>query len=117
MIVLSLVGVAGGFLSGLVGVGGGIIFVTALVYVMGWDIREAVAASLAIVISTAAVGVYPYVGFDEIATLPSLIVGSILGALLGVRVRDRVPAGAIRVGFGALMVVIAVQGMFDTGLL
>lgn len=57
LIILSLVGVAGGVLSGLVGVGGGIIFVPALVYVTGWDIREAVAASLGIVIFSSISGV------------------------------------------------------------
>src|SRR3990170_4636823 len=48
--ILAAVGVCGGVLSGVVGVGGGIVFVPGLVYVLGWDIREAVAASLVIVV-------------------------------------------------------------------
>lgn len=47
---LGVIGVLGGILSGLVGVGGGIVFVPGLVYVGGWSIKEAVAASLVIII-------------------------------------------------------------------
>ncbi|HSL00724.1 MAG TPA: sulfite exporter TauE/SafE family protein [Rubrobacteraceae bacterium] len=39
-----------GLLSGLAGVGGGVFFVPALVYVAGWSITDAVAASLVMVI-------------------------------------------------------------------
>lgn len=114
-----VLGAAVGVLSGLLGVGGGILLVPLLVLGLGLKTKQAVSTSLAVVTFTAVVGVlgYLYFGFDEIATLPPLVVGSILGALLGVRVRDRVPSGAIRVGFAVLMVVIAVQGIFDTGLI
>jgi uncharacterized membrane protein YfcA len=47
--ILGVIGVVGGILSGLVGVGGGIVFVPGLVYAGGWEIQEAVAASLVII--------------------------------------------------------------------
>jgi uncharacterized membrane protein YfcA len=47
-LILGVIGVIGGILSGLVGVGGGIVFVPGLVYAGGWEIKEAVAASLVI---------------------------------------------------------------------
>jgi uncharacterized membrane protein YfcA len=50
LLILAALGVMGGVLSGLVDGGGGIIFVPALVYAAGWDIKEAVAASLVVVI-------------------------------------------------------------------
>src|SRR5919202_1879309 len=50
LLISGLVGLIGGLLSGLGGVGGGIFFVPALVYVAGWGIKEAVAASLVLVI-------------------------------------------------------------------
>ena len=49
LLILAALGAMGGVLSGLVD-GGGIIFVPALVYAAGWDIKEAVAASLVVVI-------------------------------------------------------------------
>ncbi len=50
LLILAALGVLGGMLSGLVDGGGGIIFVPALVYAAGWDIKEAVAASLVVVV-------------------------------------------------------------------
>src|SRR4028119_1732088 len=50
IVVLAILGLFGGVLSGLAGVGGGVVFVPTLVYAAGWDIKEAVAASLVIVI-------------------------------------------------------------------
>src|SRR3712207_9038204 len=50
ILILALLGVLGGMLSGLVDGGGGIIFVPALIYAGGWDIKEAVAASLGVVV-------------------------------------------------------------------
>jgi uncharacterized membrane protein YfcA len=48
LLIFGLIGFAGGMLSGLIGIGGGVVFVPALVYVAGWNIKEATAASLAI---------------------------------------------------------------------
>src|SRR3712207_9551082 len=50
LLILAVLGVLGGVLGGVVGVGGGIVFVPALVYVTGWDIKEAVAASFVIIV-------------------------------------------------------------------
>src|SRR4028119_687571 len=50
LLILAVLGTLGGALSGVAGVGGGIVFVPTLVYAAGWDIKEAVAASLVIVI-------------------------------------------------------------------
>ena len=50
LLILAALGFSGGMFSGLVDGGGGIIFVPALIYAGGWDIKEAVAASLVVVI-------------------------------------------------------------------
>ena len=50
LLILAVLGVLGGVLAGVAGVGGGIVFVPALVYVAGWDIKEAVAASFVIIV-------------------------------------------------------------------
>src|SRR3712207_9479315 len=47
--VLACLGVFGGVLSGLVGVGGGIIFDPALIYVAGWNIEQAAEASFVVI--------------------------------------------------------------------
>lgn len=112
-----LVFVAGifiGALSGLVGVGGGIMMVPLMVLGLGLTIKRAVSTSLAVAMFTGIVGAAGYVatGFrdpQELLSLLPLVVGSIIGAWLGVRVRDPLPDGAIRVGFGVFMVVVSLR--------
>lgn len=108
-------GAAVGTLSGLLGVGGGVVMVPLLVLGLGLETKRAVSTSLAVVILTGLVGVsgYLYTGFDELSTLPPLIVGAVFGALLGVRIRDWVPSNALRVGFAVLMLFIALRGLFE----
>ena len=54
-----LIGIAAGLLSGLLGVGGGALFVPALVLVLGLDQIEAEATSLLAIVPVAAVGATP----------------------------------------------------------
>jgi uncharacterized membrane protein YfcA len=51
-------------------------------------------------------------GFREVQdllSLPPLIIGSVIGAPLGVRIRDRLPESLVRIGFGVFMVVVALH--------
>jgi uncharacterized protein len=109
-----LAGIFIGSLSGLVGVGGGVMMVPLMVLGMGLTTKGAVSTSLAVVMFTGVIGAAGYVatGFrdpQDLLSLPPLIVGSIVGAPLGVRVRDRLPSGVIRGIFGAFMVVVALR--------
>src|ERR671916_814391 len=116
-IALPLVFLAGifiGTLSGLVGVGGGVMMVPLMVLGMGLGTKRAVSTSLAVVMFTGIIGAAGYIatGFRDPAqllSLPPLIVGSMVGAPLGVRLRDRLPAGTIRMIFGGFMVIVALR--------
>ena len=109
-----LAGIFIGSLSGLVGVGGGVMMVPLMVLGMGLTTKGAVSTSLAVVMFTGIIGAAGYVatGFrdpQDLLSLPPLIVGSMVGAPLGVRVRDRLPSGVIRSIFGVFMVVVALR--------
>ncbi len=109
-----LAGIFIGSLSGLVGVGGGVMMVPLMVLGMGLTTKGAVSTSLAVVMFTGIIGAAGYVatGFrdpQDLLGLPPLIVGSMVGAPLGVRLRDRLPSGAIRGIFGVFMVVVALR--------
>jgi hypothetical protein len=109
-----LAGIFIGSLSGLVGVGGGVMMVPLMVLGMGLTTKGAVSTSLAVVMFTGIIGAAGYVatGFrdpQDLLGLPPLIVGSMVGAPLGVRLRDRLPSGAIRGLFGVFMVVVALR--------
>lgn len=111
---VSLAGVFVGALSGLVGVGGGVAMVPLMVLGMGLGTKRAVSTSLAVVMFAGLVGAAGYVatGFrdpGQLLSLPPLIVGSMVGASLGVRLRDRMPEDRLRIGFAIFMVVVALR--------
>ncbi len=109
-----LAGIFIGTVSGLVGVGGGVVMVPLMVLGMGLTTKRAVSTSLAVVMSTGIVGAAGYVatGFrdvQDLLSLPPLIVGSVIGAPLGVRTRDWLPENIVRIGFGIFMVIVALR--------
>jgi uncharacterized protein len=109
-----LAGIFIGTISGLVGVGGGVVMIPLMVLGMGLTTKRAVSTSLAVVMFTGIVGAAGYVatGFrdvQDLLSLPPLIVGSVIGAPLGVRVRDRLPESVVRIGFGVFMVIVALR--------
>lgn len=109
-----LAGIFTGTLSGLVGVGGGVVMVPLMVLGMGLSTKKAVSTSLAVVMFTGIIGAAGYVatGFRDpqyLLSLPPLILGSIIGAPLGVRIRDWLPENVVRIGFGVFMVIVALR--------
>ncbi len=106
-----LAGVGIGTLSGLVGVGGGVVMVPLMVLGLGLSTKRAASTSLAVILFTGLVASIGYIatGFSDLLSLPPLVVGSIVGAWLGVRLRDRLPERTIRLGFAGFMVLIALR--------
>ncbi len=106
-----LAGVGIGALSGLVGVGGGVLMVPLMILGLAVPPKSAIATSLVVTLFTGIVGAGGYIatGFDEFGALPPLIVGSMLGAWAGVRLRDLTPDNALRKGFAVFMVIVAVR--------
>ena len=86
-------GVGAGFLSGLFGVGGGLVIVPALMAVLGMDQRRASSTSLAAIIVTAAVGSGTYALHGEVSWAGGalLAVGALAGSQIGVWLLRRLP--------------------------
>jgi len=103
-------GLVAGVMSGLLGVGGGILFVPLLV-VLGLGQVEAAATSLLAIIPTAAVGALRQARYGNLRVRPALVIGvaSIVGVEIGVRVATSIPEDVLRRLFGALLVAVAVQ--------
>ncbi len=106
-----LAGLFIGALAGLVGVGGGVVLVPLMVLGLGLTTKRAVSTSLAVVMFAGVVGAIGYVaaGFSDLLALAPLVAGSMVGAVLGVPLRDRLPEKAIRIGFAAFMVITALR--------
>ena len=103
-------GVGAGFLSGLFGVGGGLVIVPALMALLGMDQRRASATSLAAIIVTAAVGSGTYALHGEVSWAGGalLVVGALAGSQIGVWLLRRLPAPSlpwILIGFTVFVIV------------
>jgi uncharacterized membrane protein YfcA len=103
-------GLAAGVLSGMFGVGGGILFVPTLV-ALGLGQVEAAATSLLAIVPTAATGVIRQRSHGNLRLSAALVVGgaSILGAEAGVRIAKALDEDLLRRGFGVLLLVVAAQ--------
>ncbi|WP_172120089.1 sulfite exporter TauE/SafE family protein [Actinomyces faecalis] len=103
-------GLVAGFLSGLFGVGGGLVIVPALVALRGMDQRRAAATSLAAIVVTAVVGSASYAARGEVwlAGAALLVAGSLAGAQVGTWLLRRLPERMLPwtlIGFVALVIV------------
>jgi uncharacterized membrane protein YfcA len=105
------IGVVAGLLSGLLGVGGGIVMVPLLVAVAGLGQHESHATSLAAIVPIAAVGAarFAVAGSIDPAVAALLAAGSLVGAPVGARLMARTREGPLKALHGALMVAVAVQ--------
>lgn len=107
---IALVGGFAGIMSGLLGVGGGIVMVPLLVLVIGLSQHQAHATSLAAVIPIAAVGAltYAFEGEIDVGYAALFAVGSLVGAPVGASVMSRMSESRLRVVFGALVIAMGV---------
>jgi uncharacterized membrane protein YfcA len=107
---LAATGLAAGVLSGLFGVGGGIVMVPAMVLMLGIAQRRAQAASLAAIIPIATVGALVFGGADnlDLAAAGVLIVGALIGVRLAGRILPRLSDARLRQIFGALLAAVAI---------
>jgi uncharacterized membrane protein YfcA len=96
-------------MSGLLGVGGGVVMVPLLVYVAKQTQHQAHATSLAAVVLMGAVGAATFAadGEVELELALALAVGSLIGAPLGARLMARTAEGALKIAFGVLMLLVA----------
>ena len=109
LLILAAIGAAAGVLSGLFGVGGGIIMVPAMVLLAGLAPQRAAATSLASIVPIAAVGAFIF-GRSDSVDLPAagiLVVGSLIGVQIGARLMPRIGDDRLRIGFALFMIAIA----------
>ena len=101
----------GGLTGGLVGVGGGILFVPALTIFIGLTQVEAEATSLLMIVVVAIVGAYRQYGYGNVRLREAAVVAvlSPLGVLLGVVVSNNVSERALQLSFAALALFMAAQ--------
>jgi uncharacterized membrane protein YfcA len=107
----AMVGFAGGMLGGLVGVGGGVLFVPALVIFLDQSQVRAEASSLLAIAFVALLGAWRQRGYGNVRIREGVILGVVspLGAAAGVVISNALPERTLELLFAALALVIAVQ--------
>ena len=106
-----LVCVAGGLAGGLVGVGGGILFVPALTVFIGLGQVEGEATSLLMIVIVALVGAARQRGYGNVRLREAAIIGALSppGVLVGVAISNNVSERVLQLSFAALALFMAAQ--------
>jgi uncharacterized protein len=102
-------GFAAGVVSGSLGVGGGILFVPALVLVLGESQLRAESTSLLAIVPVAVVGAWRQHRYGNLRLRDGLIVGALApaGVAIGTGLANVVPEHALRIGFAAVQLAFA----------
>jgi uncharacterized membrane protein YfcA len=108
---LIVVGVVAGIVSGMLGVGGGVIMVPGLVLVVGLSQVAAEATSLAAIVPIALVGTWRQRRYGNVRLSDGLLLGALAasGAVGGVALANALPERALELGFAGLMLFAAAQ--------
>ncbi len=115
VLIIIMVGIAAGMLSGLVGVGGGIIIVPALVYFIGFSQKTAQGTSLAmIMLPVGILGVMQYYkqGHVDFRIVGLLAIGFLAGSFFGSKMALSISQETLKKVFAIVMIIIAIKMLF-----
>jgi len=108
---LAVLGVAVGVLSGLLGIGGGVVLVPLLVLLFAMPQKRAQATSLAAITLTALAGAVSYGLAGDVLLVPAAIIaaGGLVGTVLGAELVHRMSERALQIVFAVVMVAVAAR--------
>lgn len=117
ILLLLLVGLCAGYIGGLAGVGGGIILVPALVFILGFSQHLAQGTSLAIMlppIGILAAWQYYEEGQVDIRVALVVIAGYLIGNYLGGKLATDISDDTLRKIFAVFMLIVSIKMLFFT---
>lgn len=116
VIILLLIGLIAGIISGLIGIGGAIIMIPALIYFIGMNQYEAQGTSLAVMLPPIGIlAAYNYYKAGELNLQYALIIAFafIIGGYFGSKLALNIPIGYIRRFFGIILLLISIHIIFS----
>ena len=116
IVYLVLIGLAAGFLGGMVGIGGGVLIVPALVLLLGLSQHQSQGISLAMMIFPVGIlGVINYYkkGFVDFRYAGLLAVGFFLGSYIGSKFSLTLPQELVKKIFAVVMILLAIKLLFS----
>lgn len=111
----AVIGIFAGILAGMVGIGGGILMIPALVYLMGFSQPMAQGTTLAAMIPPIGLlAAYAYYekGFVNIPVAACIAAGFLIGGFFGGRLAVQIDAALLRKGFAIFLMVISIKMFF-----
>jgi uncharacterized protein len=115
ILLLVVVGLLAGVLSGLVGLGGGVIIVPALVFLLRFSQHQATGTSLGVLLLPAgifAVMNYYQKGYVDFKVVLLIFVGFLAGGWLGSKISLNIPEGMLKKIFAVVLLLIAGKVLF-----
>ncbi len=109
-VALLLLGIAAGILSGMFGIGGGVVIVPVLVALFSFELRPAIATSLgALMMPVALLAVITYyrAGLLNVKTSALVAVGLIIGGVFGAQLQDALSLDNLKALYGAFLLYAA----------
>jgi uncharacterized membrane protein YfcA len=115
IVLLAIIGLAAGILSGMIGVGGGIIIVPALVFILGFSQKQAQGTSLGLLllpVGILAVLNYYRQGFIDSRVVAVMCLSFVAGGWLGSKIALSIPQETVKKIFAVVMVLVAAKMLF-----
>ena len=115
-IMFILIGSIAGILSGMFGIGGGVIIVPALMFLCGFSQLKAQGTSLAILLPP--VGIFAFIeyykrGQVNIKAGILIVIFLVIGSVFGSKLAQNIPTEVLQKGFGVLMILISLKMIFS----
>ena len=115
IILFILLGLFAGTISGVIGIGGGVVIVPALVLLFGFSQQMAQGTTLALLVPPIGfLAAYTYfkAGYVDIKVSAFVCIGFFVGGLLGSKVAVNVPETILKKIFGVTMILIGIYMIF-----
>ncbi len=110
-----LLGLVAGTVSGLLGIGGGVIIIPALIFLFGFSQHQAQGTTLALMvppIGLLAAYTYYKQGFVDIKLALLITAGFFIGGYIGAKLSINIPNALLQKMFGFLLLVVALKMIF-----
>ena len=112
IVIIALIGLVGGVLSGLFGIGGGLVVVPGLVLLAGFPITTAAGTSLgALLLPVGVLGAIEYyrAGHVDIRAAAIIAIGLAIGAYFGARIGTSLPPEIAQRAFGIFLLIVGAR--------
>jgi uncharacterized protein len=112
LVLIAAIGLVGGVLSGLFGIGGGLVIVPALILLAGFPIATAAGTSLAaLLLPVGALGALEYyrAGHVDVRAAAIIAVGLLIGAYFGARIGTSLPPEVAQRAFGIFLLLVGAR--------